>query len=910
MLSDFYIRLRSLIRRTKVEEELDDELRFHLEHQIKKHVQAGMSPEEALRRARIEFGGLIQIKEKCREARGTTFATALAQDLRYALRILRSSPGFTAVIVVTLALGIGATTAIFTLVNAVMLRMLPVRDPQQLVVAQWWARDSPHHLSKSSFGDCSQQGRRAVAVGWGCSLSYPMYKEIAAKKDLFSAVAAFAGPAELDMSGNGPASIARGELVSGNYFETLGVTAYLGRVLQPEDEEPGAAAVAVLDYAYWKHAFGGSPSAIGRTVRLNNIAFIIVGVADRSFTRLTPGKGVDLWVPLDQTTALGLPWAGKLESNNWWLTVTGRLRSGVSRQRAQAAVDVLFVNGALHGEKPVWKTSDNPQLRLLPAQKALTGFRAEFGKPLRLLMAAVLLVLMIACSNVAGLMLSRGAARQREMAVRLALGSGRRRIVRQLLTESLFLSFVGAAFGALLAYWGATGLAAFISQNSYYPPEINLHPDGLVLLFAIGVTVLTGIGFGLAPALRAARANVSAELKGASTTTTQFGNGRHFAFGRGLVVVQVALSMVVLTGAGLLIRTLSKLHSIDAGFDTRNILLFTIEPQLTGYRAKQTQNLYENLQSRLAALPGVLNVSYSSSALLDGSLRTGDVFIEGKTDRSPVETQMLSVGPDYFATMRIPLITGRLLGGVEIRNERKAAVVNQAFVRRFLNGRNPIGSQFKEDPKGPGWEIVGVVGDTKYENLRSAEAPVVFEPLTAGGAEFALRTAVAPSNLIPAVQHVVNSVDDNLPVTRMRTQTQAIDRLLFNERLVERLLGLFGTLGLALTCIGLYGLLSFEVARRTREIGIRTALGAQRSVVWTMVVKQGLALVMIGAAAGCGAAVIVMRLLTGLLYDVPPTDPGTFALVAGLLLVVGVIACSIPAQRATHVDPMVALRCE
>ena len=907
MMSDLYIRLRSLFRRTKVDEELYDELRFHLERQTEKYLRAGMNPEQAMRQARMELGGLAQVQEGCREARGVTFLETLIQDLRFGFRMLCKTPGFTMVVVLTLALGIGANTSIFTLVNAVMLRSLPVRDPQQLVVAEWSARNRPHHLGTSSFGDCQDyQGMRS-----DCSLSYPMFQQIRDQKNLFANVMAFAGPVQLDLSGNGAASIAQGELVSGSYFETLGVIPALGRTLNSEDEKPGAEPVAVLDYAYWQHVFGGSPSVIGRTVRLNNTVFTIVGVADSMFTRLTPGKSVDLWVALTQGEQLGQGWAQRSDANNWWLVVVGRLQSGASRRQAQAAVNAIFVNNALHGTKTVWTPADDPHLWLLPAQQGLSGIRYQYGKPLMLLLAAVGIVLLIACANVAGLMLARSAAREREMAVRLAMGAGRRRVIRQLLTESLLLSMFGAALGAVVAYVGTTGLAAFFARNSYQPLRLDLQPNWLVLLFAMGVAVLTAIGFGLAPALRGAGANVATELKGNTASATGQRTGHRLGPGKWLVVMQVALSMVVLAGAGLLLRTLNKLHSIDPGFDTRNILLFSINPEQAGYSKKQISDLYLNLQTRLSALPAVVNTSYSSDAILDGGLWTEDVRVEGHADKNTVESQMLSVGPDYFETMKIPVVDGRVLAESDMSSTQLAAVVNREFVRKFAGGRNPIGLHFGgTDPKDPQWQIIGVVGDTKYESLRGANGPTAYVPLTAGGATFELRTAVSPVGLMPEVRNLVREVDNNLPIIRMRTQSDAVDRLLFNERLVARLFGLFGALGLMLACVGLYGLLSYSVTLRTREIGIRTALGAQRRDVLVLVLRQGLVLVIAGVTLGAAAATCVTRLVASLLYGVRPTDPFTFALTAALLIAIGLVASSLPARRATRVDPMTALRCE
>jgi predicted permease len=837
----------------------------------------------------------------------------LWQDIRYGLRMLAKNPGFTAVAVATLALGIGANTAIFSLVNAVMLQSLPVRHPEQLVVARWSAHGKPQDIGSSSYGDCHSTEWRGPNYG-GCSFSYPTFKEIRAEKDIFSSVSAFAGPANLDLSGNGPASMAEGELVSGDYFQTLGVRAALGRTLEPSDERPDAAPVVVLNYGYWQSAFGGASAAIGKTIRLNGVAFTIVGVTEPSFTRLTPGKSLDMWLPLTQLVPLGLPWGGRsLEARNWWLTLVGRLKQGTPLPQAQAAVSLLFRNQTLHGEKPALKDSDDPKVTLLPAQKALTGIRANFGEPLYLLMAAVGIVLLIACANVAGLMLARATAREKEMAVRLALGAGRGRVIQQLLTESLLLSVAGAALGVLLAYWGAAGLAGFLAANWYHPLEIDLQPDATVLLFTIGAALLTGIGFGLAPAFRGTRINVAPVLKensGSLSSASHVGS-RRFGLGSSLVVAQVALSMVVLIGAGLLLRTLEKLQSINPGFDTRNILLFSVDPTLAGYKEWNIQSVYDELDRRLAALPGVVSASYSSDALLDGGLWTSDVHVEGHGPGSTIETQMMATGPDFFETMRIPLVKGRTFRAADMRSKQDVAVVNEAFVRKFLESRDPIGMHFGgTDPKDAQREIVGVVADTKYDDMRKADEPTAYIPLKKGQLTFALRTAAAPSALIPGVRKIVSDVDNNLPVFGVRTQSQTIDRLLFNQRLVARLSSLFGLLGLLLACIGLYGLLSYEVARRTREIGIRAALGAQRQDVLRMVIKQGLVLVVFGAMTGIIASFAVTRFLQSLLFGVRATDPWTFAAVCGLLVFVGALACYIPARRATKVNPVVALRYE
>jgi predicted permease len=837
---------------------------------------------------------------------------AFWQDARFGWRMLAKNPGFTAVAIMTLALGIGANTAIFSLVNAVMLQSLPVLHPEQLVVPRWSAHTWPQNTGTSSYGDCRSQNRDMPGPNsGGCSFSYPVFKEIRKRKDLFSGVSAFAGPAHLDLSGNGPARMVDAELVSGDYFQTLGVHAALGRSLEPSDEQLGAAPAVVLNYGFWESAFGGAAGAIGKTIRLNGVAFTIVGVADPGFTRLTPGRSLDMWLPLTQLVPLALPWGGRsLEARNWWLTLVGRLKPGTQTGPAEAAVSLLFRNETLHGENPALQDSDDPRVVLLPAQKALAGIRANFGEPLYLLMAAVGIVLLIACANIAGLMLARARAREKEIAVRLALGAGRGHVIQQLLTESALLSAAGAALGVLVAFWGATGLAGFLAANSYHPLELDLHPDATVLLFTVGVALLTAIGFGLAPALRGTRVNVSPALKdnSGSLSSTRRAGGRHFGLGSSLVVAQVTLSIVVLIGAGLLLRTLEKLRSINPGFDTRNILLFSVAPTLAGYKEQNILKVYDEMERRLVALPGVVSASYSTTALLDGGLWSSDVHIKGQTEKSRVEVQWLAVGPDFFETMRIPLVRGRTFRATDLRSTQMVAVVNQALVRKFPESEDLFGLPLMWNDHQ--LEIVGVVADTKYDRLQKVDEPTLYVPLKSGEVTFALRTAPAPTALIPAVRQIVNEVDENLPVFGIRTQSQTIDRLLFNQRLVARLSSIFGVLGLLLACIGLYGLLSYEVARRTREIGIRAALGAQRRDVLRMVVGQGFSLVLVGILVGIGTALGVTRYLQSLLFEVPPTDPITYLTVCVMLGAVALLACYIPARRASRVDPMVALRDE
>ena len=898
-------------RQDKLLEGLGQEIREHIEIDIQDNMARGMSPDAARRAALCKFGNPTLVAEDTRGVWRRLWLDELVQDLRFGLRMLFKTPGFTLVAVITLALGIGANTAIFSLLNAVMLQSIPVREPRQLVVLLWTAHGQPQDSDSNSYGDC-QRSERSRWFSSSCSFTYPIFQEIRNRVDMFSAVSAFAGPAQLTLAANGTATMVSGELVSGDYFQTLGVPAARGRTLEAADEKPGAEAVTVLSYAYWQAAFGGSSDVIGKSITLNGVPFTIVGVADPRFTRLTPGKSQDLWLPLSQITGLRIPWGHPQRNDSWWLTIVARLAPQASLPQAQLAVSTLFRNQVIHDAS--LKPTDDPQVALLPAERGLVGMRGDVRQPLFVLMAAVGILLLISCANVAGLMLSRASTRQKEMAVRLALGAGRGRVTRQLLTESVMLSLAGAAIGILIAYWGAHALAAFVAANRYSPLYLNASPDFTVLAFTVAVALLTGILFGLAPALRGTSVNVAPILKENAASAAPVGSGKLRTFGLGnvLVVTQVTLSVIVLVGTGLVVRSLANLNGVDPGFDTHNILQFAVDPALTGYyKENQIPPLYRELQTRLSALPGVVSVSYSSDTLLDGGLWTSDVRIQGRADKAAVETQMLAVGPDFFATMRIPALTGRLLDQADVDSRLEVAVVNQAFVRKFLENREPLGLHFGgEDPKDPQYEIIGVVGDTKYSDLRLAVEPTAFKPLKKGGVHFALRTASDPLSVLPAARRVVADLDNNLPVFDVRTQADRIERLLFNERLIARLAGLFGLLALVLACLGLYGLLAYEVAQRTREIGIRAALGAQKRDVLRLIGTQGLALVVSGIAFGVVAALLLTRFLGSLLYQVRPTDPLTLLAVCILFLLVGVLACWIPARRATLVDPMSALRCE
>jgi predicted permease len=943
-------KLSNLFRNNRAEEELAREVASHLTLLADDFERRGMSPEEARLAAKRAYGGVEQAKQAHRDERSLLWIEQTIQDLRYALRMLARSPGFATVAILTLALGIGANSAIFSVINAVMLRALPAEDPQRLVIFSWSSHHEPKLRGHSMYGDCDDDNHTR-----DCAFSVPFYEALRSHTATFSGVAAFAGPLEVGFSGNGPANIARGEYVSGDYFSTVGAKTIVGRPLSPADDVPSASPAIVLDYGYWQRAFGADPSAVGRTVRLNNVDVAIVGVAEPGFTSLTPGKSQDFFMPLSLAKRVQSERWGTQDRlsdpASWWVVLAGRIKPGVSMEQAQAEANTLFHAEVLHADKPIFSEGDAPALRLLPAREALSGESSQIAAMLELIMTAVGFVLLIACANVAGLILARSANRQKELAVRQALGAGRARIVRQLLTESLLLATTGGALGILVAIWGVQALTRLISSGLDRPFPFVITPDWRVLAFTCGLTLATGILCGLAPSFRSVRADLTPSLReNASSVSGRASQvGLRFRPGDALVVAQVALSVVVLVGAGLLVRTLHKLQTLDPGFDTQNVLLFGINPSLAGYKDRQTVELYRQLQERFEALPGVVSASYSEDALLSGSWSASDVHLDGAPPKSNANTATLRVGLDFFRTMHIPVLAGRIFTPADFaRAEATNAVVkaaeqaaasdspvkaakptdesqpapepvliNRAFARKYFPNQNPVGlhignRQGDEPATGPqpGYLIVGIAGDTKYSRLRRDIMPTMFLPLVGNSAHFELRASGDPAALVKQVRAIVAQADNNLPLFDLRTQSQQIEQALYQERLMSRLSSFFACLALILACIGLYGLLSYEVARRTRELGIRMALGAQRRELMRLVVRRGLLLALAGAVIGTGAAMAVTRLMSAMLYNVRPYDPATFAGGCMLLVLVALVACSIPARRAMCIDPMVALRDE
>jgi len=903
MFAGLLFRLRAIFRRTQLERDLDDELKLHLELETAKHLQAGKTYAEALRSARLALGGTGQVKEACRQSRGVALLENTGRDLVYAWRQIKRSPVFSVVVVSVLAFGIGANTAIFSLLNEVMLRSLPVKDPQRLVVAKWTARSASHPYNVGEYGACFAS--RVQKTEGSCSFTYPAFKRLAAQSDVFTGVAAFAGPMQFNMLAFGPAGQVRGEVVSGDFFRTLGVRPAVGRLLNQQDDRSAAPSVVVLSYGYWQSEFGGDPSAVGKTIQINHAPFVVAGVASPSFSRLSPGIEIDIWLPLHAAVPLHADLAGSLGSeHDWWLGVLGRLLPGVTQAHAEAALSAAFRRDMIERSK-VLKVDSDPAIEVAPADQALIGIRQYLERPVYILMCAVALVLLIACGNVSGLLMARSAARSREMAIRAAIGAGRGRLVAQFLTESLLLAGLGALAGLVIAYACTRALSALI------PWELHVQPDSRVLLFTSAVSLVCGLLLGALPALRSTRIQPEVALhrsaRGLQHAMSSAGRQRGLA--NVLVVGQVALAVLVLAGGGLLLRTLINLYRTPTGFMTQNLLLFGLDPVSARYSDAATHTLYAALQQRLKALPGVSEVTYSGRALLSGSLSAGGVRVETRADLGEVHVKFLRVGPGYFSTMGIPLEAGRDFTASDFQNDRRAALVNHAFADLVTSGRAPLGLHYGDGPQAR-TAIIGMVGNTRYESLREPVAPTIYEPLRAGGASFAVRTRTNPLILAASIRRMVHELDPNLPVSNLKTQSRQIDETLFVERLVTQLAIAFGLLALLLSATGLYGLLSYEVTRRTREIGIRLAIGAAPRVVRSEVLRNTLWLVAAGLLLGLPAALLSARFLVVFLYGVPANDPVTLSAVSLLLLLVGLLAAYLPARRASRVDPLVALRCE
>jgi predicted permease len=834
--------------------------------------------------------------------------TGLLQDLRYAMRQLRKSPGFTAVAVITLALGIGANTAIFTVVNALLLKMLPVRDPQQLVVV----------------GDPARPNTRSNGTPRTDVFSYPLYKELRDRNSVFSGLCAGGTDhlIEIDTGQDANASEKiNGRLVSGNYFTVLGLEPAAGRVFSNADDTgENANPVVVLGYEYWLRKFALSPSIIGKDIRLNGYPFTVIGVAPAGFEGDVVGEEMALFVPISMQPEIirGRHWLKS--ANSSWLSLIGRLKSNITPSQAEANLNVVFKQAVGSDYGAALSADDRNAIRdahinVTPGGSGFSDLRQDYRIPLLLLMGIVGLVLLIACVNVANLLLARSSARNREIAVRLAIGAHRRRILQQLLTESILLAFLGGAAGSLLAILGVRLLVTIFGTHATLP----LFPDAHVLAFTTMVTLLTGVLFGLVPALKTLKVRVYPALKDAARTTS--GSRSRFGWGKGLIAGQVALSLLVLFGAGLLVRSLQNLMRQDFGYSRDHLVIARLDPAAAGYVAQKMEPLASQIATRIAGVPGVRGITYSTNGLFAGTESADAIIVPGFKATDPAGRIALEdyVGPDYFGVVGIPILEGR---GIEARDTAaslRVAVANEAMVKRYFAGQNPVGRQFRIDD--PDWldkpiTVVGVSHNDKdhASGLREEVGPrfyLAFQQMP-DPEQIVLEAQVRgePSAAVTTIQAEIKATDSNIPISFVQTLDSRVEASAGNQIALAKLSAFFAGLALLLACVGLYGVMSYTVAGRTREIGVRMALGARRGDVMELVLREGMLLVAVGLVVGIPLALAGSRVLQGFLFGLKSTDPLSLISVVLLLGVVAALAGLIPARRAAKVDPMVALRYE
>ncbi len=909
--------------------DIDEELRFHVDQLTEDNIRAGLDPAEARRQALVALGGVQQTREAYGDQiRAARFVEQVVQDVRYGLRQLRRSPGFVAVAVLSLALGIGANTALFSVVDALLLKNIPVKEPGRLVLFESRAPKDFKYGAYSGSGYTDPDTGEKVAT----SFPYQAFTRLRQDPGPLAGITAFFPNFRANASVDGRAEVVLAQLVSGNYHQVLGIQPRAGRLLQDEDDRANATPVAVLSHRYWERRFGSDPGAIGKQINVNKVALTVVGVTPPGFDGTgQAGSSPELTVPLALEPQLN-PERSRLKGAGfWWLRMIGRLKDGVAPEQARAQLEPAFqqaavehrearrANAQAQGDRPApaLEPKDYPRLALVPGGQGELDTRRQYAPQLYLLLGAVGLVLLIACANVANLLLARATARQKEIAMRLAIGAGRFRLIRQFWTESMLLAGAGGITGVLLALWIKDALLTVGDWGGEGMAALQIALDWRVLAVTIAVSLLTGLLFGTVPALRATRIEANPALK-----NTGSGSVFRSRLSKGLVVAQMAMSLVLLIGAGLILRTLHNLRQTDPGFNTRNLLLFTVAPDQSSYRGERLAGVYREMFEKLEAVPGARSVTSSSDWMLAYSSSSRSVYLAGQTfaigpDNQPVASggsRYMTVRENFLQAMEIPLLLGRPLQPQDNERAPKVAVVNQAFVRKFFPDGNALGKRFGfSAAKTNEVEIVGVARDSKYATLREEIQPNIYIPWAQqvpGGMTFAVRAAGRAEALITAVNAVVREIDPNLALSGVKTQVQQTAELLRTERFIARLLTFFALLALLLAAVGLYGVLAYSVEQRTQEVGIRRALGAQTADVLRLVVGQGMRLAAAGVALGAAAAFGLTRLLQSLLFGVEPTDPPTFVTVAFLLAAIALLACLLPARRAVKVDPLVALRAE
>ncbi|MGA8595881.1 MAG: ABC transporter permease [Bryobacteraceae bacterium] len=907
-------RLRYWMESARRSEALREEMELHLAEKAAELQGDGMTPEYARAEARRRFGNVGQKQEESREIWIKRFWSELGQDVRYGCRTMAANKALSALAVLLLALGIGANTAVYSLMESILLRSLPVADPESLVVLNWHS-PPPYNASKQwvhvihGVQGILWPGDKGNMVSG--MFPYGAFETLREENPVFSTLFGYFNGLKRNLAVRGQAATSASlEYVTGEYFRGLAVSPAAGRLIDSEDDRPGAAPVAVISFATSQNRFGGPPNAIGQAILVDNTPFTVIGVAPPEFFGVDPEAAPELYLPLHTNLLLDGAAAARMYSdgNFYWIEMMGRLRPGVSMAQAQAALAPRFHQWVATTATTDGERAKLPALTLNPGAAGLGSLRRRYSKPLYVLLMMVALILAIVCANIANLQLARAAARRGEMAVRLSLGAGRFRVVRQLLTESVMLASLGGAFGVLFAIWGVRTLTLLLSrgrENFTLHAELNWH----VLGVTAALSVVCGLLFGLAPAIQSTRPDVMPTLKNGC------GGGPRRRAQHVLVVAQIAFSFLLLVAAGLFVRTLNKLHSVQLGYARENILLFSLNARQAGHRDPEITTFYTDLRKRFESIPGVHSASLSHSSIINadragatyrGTIKIGAVTVEGGG--------VMVVGPRFLTTMQIPILVGREIDDHDQAGSTPVAVISERLARTYFGNENPVGRRITFVDENRDLEIVGVSANVRYGGLKEDESPmtvfVAVSQFSPDGMTYALRTVGDPLSYVKSVYEIVHKADSRIPVTNVVTQAAEIDRTIRQEVTFAKLCTGFAVLALLIACVGLYGTMSYNVARQVGEIGIRMALGAQRGAVVWMVLRRVLLLAAVGLAISVPAALSASRLVKSFLFETQPNDPGTLALAGVVLLSAAILAGYAPARRASRIDPLAALRQE
>jgi len=921
-MSAWLRRLTAYIFRRHLDDELADEIRLHIELRRQALIDDGLDPREADFEARRMFGNVTLKREEARDMWGFRSLDTFIQDVRFGIRLLRRSPAFTIVAVLSLAIGIGATTAVFSLADAMLFRKLPVESPDDLALFQWRSgpRDPAPSLSGHSWGDAT--------MNVSTSFSFPTYEAFCIEGARVARVFGFARlGGDVNLTIGRESEVATGQLVSGNYYSTLGVRPAAGRLLLDTDDRTGAPPVAVISHAFWVRRFGGASDTVGRTVIVNRVPVTIVGVTPRGFHGTVIGESPSISLPIAVRQAIDN--RGQWSSPSyWWVLVMARLEPGVSPDALQTALDGVLKRTAAEGA-PTLAANELPRLELLPGAQGQNDIRAAGRSPLSIMASVVAMVLIVACANIANLLLVRGTVRTREVALRAAIGASRGRLVRQLLTESVVLAVLGSIGGLLAANSVAAALLPALSGSSpafsgSSTDAFDLRTGWRVFAFTAVVASMCSALFGVVPALRTTRVGIAAGLQESTRGTSA--SPRSVSLTGILVVVQVALSVLLVIVGSLLVRSVGNLQSVNTGFDGTNTLLFNINPVRSGYDQPRTRTILEQIQERLSTLPGVRSASFSHTALISGGEAIGaglPLDAPAVAPNSPEEHELrdrhrtwrLTVDDRFFETMGIAMLSGRSFSRGDSATAPPVAVINRALAKRLFGRIDVVGRQFKFSSRAytAVVDIVGVCADAKYASLRTESPPTVYvsyRQSPAGAMTFEIKTIGDPMAVVSLARETVRAIDPHLPITSVRTQEAQIQRALMRERLMAALATVLGIVTVLLAGVGLYGMLAYSVSRRVPEIGIRLALGAEPSALRWMVIRGALVLVCVGVAIGVAAARLGTSVVESLLFGLSPTDPATFLLAAVVMMSIACAAAYIPARRAARVDPIIALRSE